>query len=30
MKAIDEFITKVWNWFADLLIKAKLAEEVTE
>jgi hypothetical protein len=30
MKKFDEVITKVWNWFADLLVKAKLAEEVKE
>ena len=28
MKKFDEFITKVWNKIADLLIRAKLAEEV--
>ena len=30
MEKFDEVITKIWNWIADILIKAKMAKEVTE
>ena len=28
MEKFDELITKIWNWIADILIKAKMAEEI--
>lgn len=28
MEKFNEVITKVWNWIADILIKAKMAEEI--